>query len=94
MTKLKTEWKVKVSSLGAFVGTLAGAVALDVYAPAVVAHAPEALKVATAALVSAAVAWLSGWAARTRPESVSQSTVDAVLRATSFGEHAPRRRDG
>lgn len=82
---LRTEWKVKLASFGAFAGSLAGIVALDAYAPAVIERAPEGLRAVAAAAVAAAVSWLSGWVARSRPESVSQSTVDAVLRARRQG---------
>jgi hypothetical protein len=81
VTSLRTEWKVKLASLGAFAGSLIASVALDVYAPSIVNNVPGGLRTLTAAAIAAAVSWLSGWVARTRPECVSPSTVDAVLRA-------------
>lgn len=83
---MKTEWKVKLASLGAFVGSLAASIALDAYTPAVIEHAPEGLRFIVAGLVASAASWLSGYVARTRPESVSQSTIDAVLRHRQIGQ--------
>ncbi len=79
-SKLRTEWKVKLASLGAFVGSLAGVMALEAYAPAFVERLPDGLQAIGASAVAAGMSWLSGWMARTRPESLSESTIDAVRR--------------
>lgn len=76
--KPKTEWKVKIASLGSFVGALAGAVILDEWAPSVLAGLPDSMRLVAGAILAGVSSWLSGYLAKSRPESVSASTIEAV----------------
>lgn len=75
----KTEWKVRIASLASFVGTLAVGIALEeINSPEFIDRLPDGLQVLAGAALVAACTWVSGRIARTRPEYISQSTVDAV----------------
>lgn len=73
-----TEWKVRIASLASFVGSLAAAILLEVKTPEIVAALPEGVRVLALSALVAAGTWSSGRAARSRPEYISQSTLDAV----------------
>ncbi len=88
MNRTKTEWKVKLASLGAFAGSLAGVMALEMYAPSFIERLPDGLQAVGASAVAAGVAWLSGWMARTRPESLSESTIAAARVALRRADRA------
>lgn len=75
----KTEWKVRIASLAGFVATLAVGVLLEtVNSPEFIDKLPDSLQVVAGAVLVAASTWIAGRIARTRPEYISQSTVDAV----------------
>lgn len=73
-----TEWKVRVASSASFVATLAIGAILESRGPEFIETLPEPTRVFAGALLVAAASWLAGRAAKTRPESLSQSTIDAV----------------
>lgn len=77
-TGKKTEWKVRIASLASFVGALAVGTLLEVKTPDIVNALPDGVQVLAGAALVAAASWFSGRAARSRPEYVSQSTIDAV----------------
>ncbi len=77
----KTEWKVRIASLATFVGSLALGILFEVERPGIIERLPDNLQVVGGALLVAAASWFSGRAARSRPEYISQSTVDAVREA-------------
>lgn len=76
----KTEWKVKAATYGTFFAGLVGSVVLSTTATDYVEALPDWLESIVYPAVLAAATMLSGRAARTRPEELSQSTVDAVER--------------
>lgn len=78
--KGKTEWKVKAATYGTFFATLAGSVALSTTVTDYVESLPDWLENIIYPSVVAVTAWLSGRAARTRPDELSPSTVEAVER--------------
>ena len=80
IVKPKTEWKVKAATYGTFFAGLAGSVVLSTTATDYVEALPDWLESIVYPAILAAATRLSGWAARTRPEELSQSTVDAVER--------------
>jgi hypothetical protein len=73
-----TEFKVKIASLASFAGALAGSVILDKWAPGVLAGLSPAVQAVLGAVIAAVSAWLAGYIARTRPDSISESTVNAA----------------
>jgi hypothetical protein len=77
----KTEWKVKAAAWAAFLVSLAGTTVLEWTATDLVPALPNSLNwlapIVSAAL-TAGLTWLAGWSARTKPENLSQSTVDAI----------------
>lgn len=74
----KTEWKVKVASYGTFFASLAGTALLTTTVTDLVHALPDWAEVIIYPSVLGAVSWLSGRAAKTKPEKLSQSTIDAV----------------
>jgi predicted cation transporter len=79
----KTEAKVKAATYAAFAVSLLAAPVLEWTSTDLIPALPNSLNwavpIAGAALTSA-ITWVSGYMKRTRPDSLSQSTVDAVQR--------------
>ena len=73
-----TEFKVKVASLASFAGALAGSVLLDEWAPGFLAGLSPAAQAVLGATIASVSAWLAGYVARTKPDSISDSTIDAA----------------
>lgn len=81
----KTEWKVKVASTASFVASLAGVLLIEGWAPKVIAELPTGAQALATAGVVTLVTWLSGRAARSKPDAISESTLEAVrVRAASL----------
>lgn len=76
----KTEWKVRIAALASFVGSLAAVSLIETRGVELVNNLPEGVRIVALPLLVAAGAWFSGRAAKSRPEYISQSTIDAVLR--------------
>lgn len=77
-TTKKTEWKVRIASLASFVASLAVVTLLEVKAPQFIETLPEGVQALAGAALVAVTTWYSGRYARSRPEYISQSTIDAV----------------
>lgn len=76
----KTEWKVRIAALASFVGSLAAGALLDERTFSVINNLPDGVRpLVLAGLVGAGV-WYSARAARSRPEYISKSTIDAVIK--------------
>lgn len=73
-----TEWKVRAASLASFIATLAAGTVLEMRGPEFIETLPDVTKVFAAALLVSVTSWLSGRAAKSRPDYISQSTIDAV----------------
>lgn len=73
-----TEWKVRIASLASFAGALVTGTLLEMRGPEFIETLPDVTKVFAGALLVAASSWLSGRAAKSRPDYISQSTIDAV----------------
>lgn len=88
MDTSKTEWKVKIAATASFLASLAGVMVLETWAPSAIAGLPSGVQaVATAGVVTLAT-WLSGRAARSRPDAISESTLEAVrVRAAKLGRN-------
>lgn len=75
----KTEWKVRIAALASFVGSLAAGALLDERTFDVINKLPDGVRpLVLAALVGAGV-WYSGRAARSRPDMLGKSTIEAVV---------------
>lgn len=85
----KTEWKVRVAALGTYLAALAGSIVLSTTATDYVHALPDWLENIVYPSALAGVTWLSGRAARTKPDYLSPSTVQAV--EEYIRTHAPRR---
>lgn len=85
MTGNKTEWKVRIGAAASFAGTLLVALLTDPRAPEWIAGLPEPLRVLGGAAIVAAGVWLSGRAARTRSDMISESTVRAIEERYGIG---------
>jgi len=84
----KTEWKVRAATWAAFLSSLAGITALQATVTDMVPTLPDWLETPAYSLLIAAATWLAGYNTRTRPDSVSESTRDAI--AEWMRRHAPR----
>ncbi len=73
-----TERKVKLASIATFVVALVGTVALESTVTDMVPALPDWLEAPAYSLILALVTWGTGYQTRNRPESISQSSVDAV----------------
>lgn len=76
--KGKTEWKVKAAALGTYLATLAGSIFLSTTATDYVHALPDWLENVIYPALIAGVSLLSGRAARTKPDYLSPSTIEAV----------------
>jgi len=78
MNAKATEFKVKIASFASFAGSLAASVVLEQWAPKAVERLPLGVQALAGAAIVAAAAWFAGRAARSRPDSISESTLEAV----------------
>lgn len=78
MSTSATEFKVKAAATASFVASLAGVLLLEEWAPKVIAELPTSVQAMATAGVVTLVTWLSGRAARSRPDAISESTLEAV----------------
>lgn len=90
LPKSKTEWKVRVATLGTWLAAVAGSVVLSTTATDYVQALPDWAENIIYPSLVAGVTWLSGRAASTRPDYLSPSTVTAV--EAWLRGRAPRRR--
>lgn len=75
---IKTETKVKAAAWATFLAATAGLTVLQTTVTDMVPVLPDWLETPAYALLLTAATWLAGYATRTRPAGVSDSTVDAV----------------
>ena len=85
----KTEIKVRVAAWATFVATLAGTTVLQTRAGDWVSDLPAWLQAPAAALVLAGITWLSGRQAKSKPDYLSPSTIEAAK--ARIAQHTPRR---
>lgn len=85
----KTEWKVKAAALATYLISLAGVTLLDTTVTDYVHALPDWLESVVYPVIPALGALLAGRAARTKPDYLSPSTVEAVQEYVR--KHAPRR---
>lgn len=83
----KTEWKVRIGSLAAFVGALAMSALIETRGVEAVNALPEGLRMILLPSLVAAGSWFAARAARSRPEYIGASTVDAVRRHLEHRGH-------
>lgn len=77
----KTETKVKAATWAAFLVSLAGTTILEWASTDLIPALPNSLNwlvPLVSAGITAAITWVGGYLTRTKPESISQSTVDAL----------------
>lgn len=74
----RTEWKVRAASLATFAGSLAAVSLTETRGLEFVNALPEGVRIVALPLLVSAGAWFAGRAARSRPDYVAQSTIDAV----------------
>lgn len=74
----KTEWKVRIASLAAFVGSLAASILIETRGVELVNDLPENVRVVLLPVLVAVGTWFAGRAARSRPEYISKSTLEAI----------------
>lgn len=74
----RTEIKVKAASWATFFVSLAGTVALTTTATDLVHALPDWIEVIVYPSLLGATSWLTGRTTKSRPENISQSTIDAV----------------
>jgi hypothetical protein len=74
----KTEWKVRIAALASFVGSLAAGALLDERTFDVINNLPDGVRPVVLAGVVAAGVWYSARTARSRPDMISKSTLEAV----------------
>lgn len=77
-TLRKTEIKVRVASLATFVATLVGTTLLQTSATDFLKGWPDWVQAPGAALILAGITWLSGRAAKSKPDYLSTSTIEAA----------------
>lgn len=74
----RTEWKVRIATLASFIGSLVLGTLLEIKTPELIDELPEGLRVIVGGAAVAAATWFSGRAARSRPQYISDSTIEAV----------------
>lgn len=74
----KTEWKVRVATLGTYLAALAGSIFLSTTATDYVHALPDWAENLVYPAVLAGITWLSGRAAKSKPGYISASTAEAV----------------
>jgi hypothetical protein len=77
----KTEWKVKAAALATWLVALAGSVVLSSTSTDYVHALPDWLESIVYPSLLAGVTFLTGRAARTKPDYISASTAEAVEKA-------------
>jgi len=77
----KTEWKVKAATLATYLAALAGSIFLSTTGTDYVHALPDWAENIVYPSLLAAVTYLSGRAAKTRPDYISASTAEAVEKA-------------
>ena len=78
MNASATEFKVKAAATASFVASMTGVLVLEEWGPKLIAELPTGVQaMATAGVVTLAT-WLSGRVARSRPDAISESTLEAV----------------
>ncbi len=75
---MPTEWKVKIASLATFVGSLAAVSLIETRGVELVNQLPEGVRIVLLPVLVAAGTWFAGRAAKTRPDMLAPSTIDAV----------------
>ncbi len=80
----KTEWKVRIAALASFVGSLAAGALLDERTFDVINKLPDVVRPLVLAGLVAAGVWYSARAARSRPDMISKSTMEAVAEKIDF----------
>lgn len=83
----RTEWKVRAASLATFAGSLAAVSLIETRGLEFVNALPEGVRIVALPLLVSAGAWFAGRAARSRPDYVAASTIEAVR------DHLERERD-
>ncbi len=87
----KTEWKVRIAALASFAGSLAAGALLDERTFDVINRLPDGVRPLVLAGVVAAGVWYSARGARSRPDMISKSTLDAVVEHIDMrGGHVER----
>ena len=76
----KTEWKVKAAAAATYLAGLAASVFLATTATDYVKALPDALEAIVYPALLAAITLVSGRMARTKPDQLSPSTVEAVTK--------------
>lgn len=76
----KTEWKVRAASLATFAGSLIAVSLIETRGLEFVNSLPEGVKIVALPLLVTAGAWFSGRIARSRPDFIAPSTIDAVIK--------------
>lgn len=74
----KTEWKVRIASFATFAGSLAAVALIETRGVELVNELPEPVRIVLLPILVAAGSWFAGRAARSRPDCIGQSTIDAV----------------
>ncbi len=80
----KTEWKVRIAALASFAGSLAAGALLDERTFDVINKLPDGVRPLVLAGLVAAGVWYSARAARSRPDMISKSTMEAVAEKIDF----------
>jgi hypothetical protein len=86
--KSRTEIKVRAASLAVFAVTTVGGILLETSVTDWAKDLPPWLQVPAASLILAGVTWLAGRRAKSRPDYLSPSTIEAAEVWTR--QHAPR----
>lgn len=74
----RTEWKVRAASLATFAGSLAAVSLIETRGLEFVNALPEGVRIVALPLLVSTGAWFAGRAARSRPDYVAESTIEAV----------------
>ncbi len=74
----KTEWKVKAASYATFFASLVRLTLLQSTVTDMVPALPDWLETPAYSLLLTAVTWVTGFNARSKPDNLSPSTVEAI----------------